>query len=69
MDAYGAFSDPTPSGFSGVSMTFALPPSDLAVPRVSRTMQYADACAAVRVSLVRQLRQPHTQGTDSLGAK
>ncbi|OJA19812.1 hypothetical protein AZE42_14150 [Rhizopogon vesiculosus] len=27
-------------------MTFAPPPSDLAVPRMNRTMQYADACAA-----------------------
>ncbi|OAX33991.1 hypothetical protein K503DRAFT_478790 [Rhizopogon vinicolor AM-OR11-026] len=40
-----------PSGFGGVSMTFAPPPSDPAVPRVSRTMQYADAYAAVWASL------------------
>ncbi|OAX31173.1 hypothetical protein K503DRAFT_806301 [Rhizopogon vinicolor AM-OR11-026] len=36
MDAYGAFLDPAPNP---------------AVPRVSRTMQYADGYAAVRASL------------------
>ncbi|KAG5642061.1 hypothetical protein DXG03_003733 [Asterophora parasitica] len=41
MDAYGAFSDPAPSGFAaGVEQ-----------PRVSRTMQYADPYAAVRASV------------------
>jgi len=41
IDAYGAFSDPAPSGFGG-------PPS----PGVSRTMQYADPYAAVRANIV-----------------
>ncbi|EPQ54314.1 hypothetical protein GLOTRDRAFT_116863 [Gloeophyllum trabeum ATCC 11539] len=44
MDAYGAFSDPPPSGFG------AAPVAD-ASPRVSRTMQYADPYAAVRASI------------------
>ncbi|KAF9243555.1 hypothetical protein BU15DRAFT_42893 [Melanogaster broomeanus] len=53
LDAYGAFSDPAPSGFGGVSSSFA-PPStgDPNAPRISRTMQYADPYAAVRASLV-----------------
>lgn len=44
MDAYGAFSDPAPSGFGagGVQQEN---------PRVSRTMQYADPYAAVRASV------------------
>jgi len=53
LDAYGAFSDPAPSGFGGVSGSFA--PSaagDPNGPRISRTMQYADPYAAVRASLV-----------------
>ncbi|KAI0788027.1 hypothetical protein C8Q74DRAFT_1255423 [Fomes fomentarius] len=45
IDAYGAFSDPAPSGFAG---GFAAPNSN---PRVSRTMQYADPYAAVRASI------------------
>ncbi|KAH9945477.1 uncharacterized protein BXZ73DRAFT_38409 [Epithele typhae] len=45
IDAYGAFSDPAPSGFAG---GFAPPDSN---PRVSRTMQYADPYAAVRASI------------------
>jgi len=45
IDAYGAFSDPAPSGFGAPA---AGPPS----PGVSRTMQYADPYAAVRASLV-----------------
>jgi len=40
MDAYGAFSDPAPSGFGGG-----------ASPGVSRTMQYADPYAAVRAQI------------------
>ena len=44
MDAYGAFSDPAPSGFGGVS-------GSTEEPRVSRTMQYADPYAAVRASV------------------
>lgn len=45
-DAYGAFSDPAPSGFapSGGS------PTD-GGPRISRTMQYADPYAAVRATV------------------
>lgn len=45
MDAYGAFSDPAPSGFGasgGIQQEN---------PRVSRTMQYADPYAAVRASV------------------
>jgi len=52
LDAYGAFSDPAPSGFGGVSSSFAPPPAgDPNAPRISRTMQYADPYAAVRASL------------------
>jgi hypothetical protein len=58
MDAYGAFSDPSPSGFGGVSTTYAPPPSDPATPRVSRTMQYADPYAAVRASLATSTTSP-----------
>ncbi|KAI6129907.1 hypothetical protein EV401DRAFT_1927238 [Pisolithus croceorrhizus] len=52
LDAYGAFSDPAPTGFGGVSSSFATPPtSDANAPRISRTMQYADPYAAVRASI------------------
>ncbi|KAH0833165.1 hypothetical protein J3R83DRAFT_12192 [Lanmaoa asiatica] len=51
LDAYGAFSDPAPSGFGGVSSSFAPPTGDANAPRISRTMQYADPYAAVRASL------------------
>lgn len=44
IDAYGAFSDPAPSGFAASN-----PYDDK--PRVSRTMQYADPYAAVRASI------------------
>jgi hypothetical protein len=44
LDAYGAFSDPAPSGFGA-------PPGDSGVTGVSRTMQYADPYAAVRASV------------------
>lgn len=66
LDAYGAFSDPAPSGFvnpSGFSTgpTQSSPPSlpipDLG-PRVSRTMQYADPYAAVRASITEQASPP-----------
>lgn len=56
MDAYGAFSDPPPSGFGAASPARAtttppsLPEPDLG-PQMSRTMQYADPYAAVRASL------------------
>ncbi|TRM64944.1 hypothetical protein BD626DRAFT_490413 [Schizophyllum amplum] len=60
MDAYGAFSDPAPSGFAAPAPATryspaggppVLPEPDVG-PRVSRTMQYADPYAAVRASLV-----------------
>jgi hypothetical protein len=44
LDAYGAFSDPAPTGFGA-------PSSDSGVSGVSRTMQYADPYAAVRASV------------------
>jgi hypothetical protein len=43
MDAYGAFSDPAPSGYGSSSPA--------PQPGVSRTMQYADPYAAVRASI------------------
>ncbi|KAG1750232.1 hypothetical protein EDB19DRAFT_1679160 [Suillus lakei] len=48
MDAYGAFSDPAPSGFGGVSASYAPAASESGpgAPRVSRTMQYADPSGA-----------------------
>lgn len=48
IDAYGAFSDPAPSGF-GAGPAATPPPAES--PRVSRTMQYADPYAAVRASI------------------
>ncbi|PVG00986.1 hypothetical protein CPB86DRAFT_805457 [Serendipita vermifera] len=44
MDAYGAFSDPNPSGY-GRTQQYEQPPQS------SRTMQYADPYAAVRASI------------------
>jgi len=44
LDAYGAFSDPAPTGFDD-------PSSDNGVSGISRTMQYADPYAAVRASI------------------
>jgi len=44
IDAYGAFSDPPPSGFGPG-------PSSPTSPGVSRTMQYADPYAAVRATI------------------
>ncbi|KAN0120939.1 hypothetical protein V8E52_004208 [Russula decolorans] len=44
LDAYGAFSDPAPTGFGGS-------PVDGGVTGVSRTMLYADPYAAVRASV------------------
>ena len=47
-DSYGAFSDPAPTGFTaapGFTPSLSPPPE---VPRVSRTMQYADPYARVR---------------------
>ncbi|KAF7375138.1 hypothetical protein MSAN_00400200 [Mycena sanguinolenta] len=59
IDAYGAFSDPAPSGFSPAAPRFnasggppIIPEQDLGPPvGVSRTMQYADPYAAVRASI------------------
>ena len=50
IDAYGAFSDPAPSGFAGGVAPQGAQYSDSG-PRVSRTMQYADPYAAVRASI------------------
>ena len=50
IDAYGAFSDPAPSGFAGGFAPQGGQYSDNG-PRVSRTMQYADPYAAVRASI------------------
>ncbi|PPQ63916.1 hypothetical protein CVT24_010314 [Panaeolus cyanescens] len=57
MDAYGAFSDPAPTGYgaSPARRESAGPPTipevDIGGPIVSRTMQYADPYAAVRASI------------------
>ncbi|KAI0249906.1 hypothetical protein BJV78DRAFT_1224187 [Lactifluus subvellereus] len=51
LDAYGAFSDPTPSGFGP-------PSSGSGVTGVSRTMQYADPYAGVRASIASQPTAP-----------
>ncbi|KAF7312174.1 WD-REPEATS-REGION domain-containing protein [Mycena indigotica] len=57
VDAYGAFSDPAPSGFSPAVQRFGstppvLPQQDLGPSiGVSRTMQYADPYAAVKQSI------------------
>ncbi|KAH7918072.1 hypothetical protein BV22DRAFT_1200103 [Leucogyrophana mollusca] len=80
MDAYGAFSDPAPSGFGGVSPAYApAPASSRPVssfaspgaapapepPRVSRTMQYADPYAAVRASLAPATANPSPPSYES----
>ncbi|KAL0571387.1 hypothetical protein V5O48_010575 [Marasmius crinis-equi] len=68
MDAYGAFSDPAPTGFGASSPVRSspnppsLPEPDLG-PQVSRTMQYADPYAAVRANI--SSAQPPTQYGDS----
>ena len=56
MDAYGAFSDPAPSGFTPqqerpTSFGAASGLSNTSTPGVSRTMQYADPYAAVRATI------------------
>jgi len=72
VDAYGAFSDPTPSGFGTASPGYSssasariapggppiIPEPDLG-PRVSRTMQYADPYAAVHASVTNQQPPPN----------
>lgn len=50
IDAYGAFSDPAPTGFA------ASPTSEN--PGLSRTMQYADPYAAVRNAVVQGATSP-----------
>jgi hypothetical protein len=56
IDAYGAFSDPAPSGYPAITSPTRqqsaprIPEPDFE-PRVSRTMQYADPYAAVRASI------------------
>ncbi|KIY53791.1 hypothetical protein FISHEDRAFT_32687 [Fistulina hepatica ATCC 64428] len=60
MDAYGAFSDPAPSGFTPApSFGTSTPPKTDTSPRVSRTMQYADPYAAVRASIVASQESPY----------
>ncbi|KZP27419.1 hypothetical protein FIBSPDRAFT_731027 [Athelia psychrophila] len=59
MDAYGAFSDPAPSGFGTGSPAPATPPPP-AQPAVSRTMQYADPYAAVRANIGQAPTTPPT---------
>ena len=57
MDAYGAFSDPAPTGYGGVpagqpsTFSTASGLSNTSSGGVSRTMQYADPYAAVRASI------------------
>ncbi|KAI0073698.1 hypothetical protein K474DRAFT_1666339 [Panus rudis PR-1116 ss-1] len=54
IDAYGAFSDPPPSGFGAsvpVGYSSGGTSSPTEGPRVSRTMQYADPYAAVRATV------------------
>ncbi|KAJ8584164.1 hypothetical protein M405DRAFT_827293 [Rhizopogon salebrosus TDB-379] len=59
MDVYDQSSDPGPSAFGDVlSMTYAPPPSSPATLRASRTTQYADPYAAVRVSLATSTAAP-----------
>ncbi|KAI0636198.1 hypothetical protein C8Q77DRAFT_1052149 [Trametes polyzona] len=56
IDAYGAFSDPAPTGFAG---GFSAPPQVVDdTPRISRTMQYADPYAAVRASIASNQSAP-----------
>jgi hypothetical protein len=57
MDAYGAFSDPAPSGYVS-SHPPVLPEVDQS-PLVSRTMQYADPYAAVRAQIAAGHSPPH----------
>jgi len=52
MDAYGAFSDPNPSGYGGVAGgRQQQQPPQYTQPEMSRTMQFADPYAAVRASI------------------
>lgn len=56
VDAYGAFSDPVPSGYSNPN-----PYSPPETSGVSRTMQYADPYAAVRTNIASQHPPPRYQ--------
>ncbi|THV02825.1 hypothetical protein K435DRAFT_652716 [Dendrothele bispora CBS 962.96] len=67
MDAYGAFSDPAPTGYGAggrgtspqrVSAAPPMIPEPDLGPGVSRTMQYADPYAAVRATLQNQYGGP-----------
>jgi hypothetical protein len=54
IDAYGAFSDPAPTGYAAPTTTqsaYGGPTSPSSPSRMSRTMQYADPYAAVRASI------------------
>jgi len=67
MDAYGAFSDPAPSGFGSPSPSGRpgppiIPEPDLG-PKVSRTMQYADPYAAVRATVAGGGTSPSSPGS------
>lgn len=67
-DAYGAFSDPAPSGFASANTPPAFaPPSSPPPenPRVSRTMQYADPYARVRDAVSGTGSPPPAQGYSS----
>lgn len=56
-DAYGAFSDPAPSGFAAATSPppFAPPISPPPDASVSRTMQYADPYARVRSAVTQNV--------------
>ncbi|KAA1467359.1 hypothetical protein DENSPDRAFT_832379 [Dentipellis sp. KUC8613] len=62
IDAYGAFSDPAPTGFGSPNPPPALqpnlPPPTSEDPRMSRTMQYADPYAAVRATVASTATPP-----------
>lgn len=79
VDAYGAFSDPAPTGFGssapGYSTAPRLPDPDFGggfaaspppQPQVSRTMQYADPYAAVRASIASAASGGNQQSPTSL---
>ncbi|KAL0954699.1 hypothetical protein HGRIS_003648 [Hohenbuehelia grisea] len=81
MDAYGAFSDPAPSGFGAGSQAPTssygnspaassrapiLPEPDMG-PQVSRTMQYADPYAAVRAQIGQPTSPTGPPSYDSYG--
>jgi hypothetical protein len=55
LEVYGAFSDPAPTGYATGGATGGYSPggqiSGEELPRISRTMQYADPYAAVRASI------------------